>query len=616
MVRQQILTTLFCFTIIATHLFGQTQRILIDFGSVGSPAPWNNIDNPHGETTALTDLLGNQSGYSISVVDSFNFINTNGTTQPSSSLGLPASATSDSFFGNIVEFSGDTQPTGAIRLNNLDPSIMYTLKIFASRLASDNRETLYTILGSEEKQLSLNVADNSSEIVVTTLNPSATGTLDLSVTAGSNNTNPNGFFYLGAMILEYTDPNFEEELTVISPNGGEYWQIGKSVTLQFTNSVNEESLLEYSTDDGVTWIEIGNLQPLTSSYSWTIPNTASENCIIKVTTSQYSDLSDSTFTIADDTDSCPIVVIGSSTAEGIGATVQDSAWVYRYDAHLYQNDTRYPVINLGRGGYTTYHLLPTGSTSGESVGISVDIEKNITKALSYHPASIIINLPSNDAANFIAVQDQMNNFREMTNAAKAEGVSSWVCTTQPRNFGDAAQITLQTEARDSIFNYYGEQAIDFWNPIADQNGNILAIYNSGDGVHLNDSGHSLLYEIVKAIEIPSLTSCNAIETATTDLKSDSKLNLFTLSPNPTDTDVIMTFNQDIHQLLAITITALDGKSRELPINRKALKKGDSMSISELNLNALESNLLFVHLEVENETGHRLSEIQPLLVSRN
>ena len=40
--------------------------------------------------------------------------------------------------------------------------------------------------------------------------------------------------------------------------------------------------------------------------------------------------------------------------------------------------------------------------------------------------------------------------------------------------------------------------MDFWNGLADMEGRLFSGYDAGDGVHLNDAGHRLLFERVVA----------------------------------------------------------------------------------------------------------------------
>lgn len=74
-------------------------------------------------------------------------------------------------------------------------------------------------------------------------------------------------------------------LTVTSPNGGESWA-GLSVhNITWTNTgstVYANVKIQYSTDSGATWTEIVASTPNTGTYSWTVPNTASATCLIKV----------------------------------------------------------------------------------------------------------------------------------------------------------------------------------------------------------------------------------------------------------------------------------------------------------------------------------------------
>ncbi len=88
-----------------------------------------------------------------------------------------------------------------------------------------------------------------------------------------------------------------------------------------------------------------------------------------------------------------IVVLGSSTAGGGGASPFDSAWVNKFRVYVKSKNTQSQVINLGYAGYNTYHVLnPTGYTPPPGRP-SPDNERNITKALSFNPDLIIINLP-------------------------------------------------------------------------------------------------------------------------------------------------------------------------------------------------------------------------------
>ncbi|MEM9987053.1 MAG: SGNH/GDSL hydrolase family protein, partial [Bacteroidota bacterium] len=185
-----------------------------------------------------------------------------------------------------------------------------------------------------------------------------------------------------------------------------------------------------------------------------------------------------------------VVVIGSSTAAGTGASVPDSAWVNRYRRYLKSLHPGYEVSNLAKGGYQTYHLMPTGFVPPPG-RTQPDTLRNITQALSLDPDAIIVNLPSNDAAASIPVSEQMQNFRAMQALAKAQKVSFWVCTPQPRIF-DSSKVAIQWALLDSVESDFAPKVLDFWDQIAEPSGLPSPLYDAGDGIHLNDLGHRIL----------------------------------------------------------------------------------------------------------------------------
>ncbi len=130
-----------------------------------------------------------------------------------------------------------------------------------------------------------------------------------------------------------------------------------------------------------------------------------------------------------------VVVLGSSTAEGTGPSHRDSTWVNRFRTYLDGVDARFDVLNLARGGYSTFHLAPAGTVAPANIGGAPDPQRNIDAALARHPDAIVINLPSNDAAYGVDTEAQMANFAAMMAKAEAAGVPVWLTTTQPRDFG-------------------------------------------------------------------------------------------------------------------------------------------------------------------------------------
>lgn len=219
-----------------------------------------------------------------------------------------------------------------------------------------------------------------------------------------------------------------------------------------------------------------------------------------------------------------IVILGSSTAAGAGVINSENAWVNHYRTYLQSIDPTSQVINLAKGGYTTCAIMPTGTpdyNTGSHI-LSVDTERNIDKALSYAPKGIIINMPTNDVSNGIPVDTQMKHFATIIEKAENSGVKVWITTSQPHNFGekytgpynetnqpngDKQRARDQfKELTEKILGTYSDRAIDFYTDIATIDGYsfIRPEYDSGDGVHLNDAAHAILFNKVKAKNIPVL----------------------------------------------------------------------------------------------------------------
>lgn len=196
-----------------------------------------------------------------------------------------------------------------------------------------------------------------------------------------------------------------------------------------------------------------------------------------------------------------IVVLGSSTAAGSGPTNTANAWVNQFRSYVQSVNGSSEVINLAVGGYTTYHVMPSTYTPPTDRP-SPDPQHNITKALSYYPDAIIINLPTNDASSGYTVTEQLSNYTQVLTLAAAQKVPVYVSTTQPRYLSADLRQNL-IAVRDSTVKKLGKYAIDFWTDIAAADGTINPMYDMGDGVHLNDAAHTVLANRVKATDILS-----------------------------------------------------------------------------------------------------------------
>jgi lysophospholipase L1-like esterase len=181
-----------------------------------------------------------------------------------------------------------------------------------------------------------------------------------------------------------------------------------------------------------------------------------------------------------------IVVLGSSTAAGAGASPRDSSWVNRYRDYLQSLNPANELINLGVGGFVTYRIMPDAFVPPPNRPLP-DTNHNISRALSLQPDGIIINLPSNDRR--YPMGEQLANFDSLLRYANRQGVPVWICTTQP--IAPLADAAYQVAVKDSIIQRFSPYVLDFWTSLVDTNGTLQPQY-AADAVHLNNQGHRLL----------------------------------------------------------------------------------------------------------------------------
>ena len=187
-----------------------------------------------------------------------------------------------------------------------------------------------------------------------------------------------------------------------------------------------------------------------------------------------------------------IVILGSSTAAGTGPSSTDSTWVNRYRKSLQEINPNNLVTNLAIGGTTTYHIMPDWFAAPPNRPAS-NPNNNVSQAIALGADAIIVNMPSNDASNFYGIDEQMFNFQMISAVADSVDIPVWICTPQPKTPFGATQDAIQLGVRDSVFSIFGNMALDFWNGIALPSNDIDPMFDSGDGTHLNDAAHAVLF---------------------------------------------------------------------------------------------------------------------------
>ncbi|MBS1744028.1 MAG: SGNH/GDSL hydrolase family protein [Bacteroidetes bacterium] len=196
-----------------------------------------------------------------------------------------------------------------------------------------------------------------------------------------------------------------------------------------------------------------------------------------------------------------VVIMGSSTAYGVGASVYSNSWAGRFENFYNKNnadglDTL--VYNIAAPGYDTYQEMPGNFVPPPNRPLPDD-GYNVTKALSFNPDVVIINLPSNDINYGYAKSEMISNLRYMSATIFAQGKKCYVTTPQPRNdMADDLRDSLRTLV-DSVEHSFGPYAINFWECLVTNDGlNMLKdeYRATPSPLHVNDNGHELLFQRV------------------------------------------------------------------------------------------------------------------------
>lgn len=112
-------------------------------------------------------------------------------------------------------------------------------------------------------------------------------------------------------------------IKVISPNGGEEWDADSTQTIQWSNTGTLAAVkIEYSVTNGASWKSVVNYTGNDGSFSWTVPQDPSSQCLVRISDqsdlSTASDTSNSTFKI---TSALPAHLVLNRTTYNFGYAV-------------------------------------------------------------------------------------------------------------------------------------------------------------------------------------------------------------------------------------------------------------------------------------------------------
>ena len=200
-----------------------------------------------------------------------------------------------------------------------------------------------------------------------------------------------------------------------------------------------------------------------------------------------------------------LVIIGSSTSACFNVNSVTECYVGLLDTHYNTQAPNDTTIDnhLTLGGTNCYNGMPSSYTSPYSSPYQPDATRNITMALSLNPDVILVNYPTN-GYDVLRVDSILYCLRTIRDSANKKGIPCFVTTTQPRtspsSFNTSAVKAKLALLKDSILAEFGFFAIDFYTGLINPLDSSI-LYDSGDQIHMNATGHNILYQRVLAKNI-------------------------------------------------------------------------------------------------------------------
>jgi len=247
--------------------------------------------------------------------------------------------------------------------------------------------------------------------------------------------------------------NIKPGLVITSPNGDnglEDWRVCTQTTIKWNSGGGSGSYkIEYSTDNGVNWTTIissCSSSGTNNTYDWSIPNTPSAHCLIRVTDNSYAiktDISDASFTIT------PAIVINSPNGgESLQpGTTQNISWTA-----------------IGSSSYYSIDYSINGGSSWTNIVYNQNIPGN----------SYAWNIPAASSSNcLIKVTDFINSCKlDKSDNAFAIGLPAPTITVTSPNGGEnlsgCASQNITWSSSGNSGNYILEYTTDSsvsWNTI-------------------------------------------------------------------------------------------------------------------------------------------------------
>ena len=175
-----------------------------------------------------------------------------------------------------------------------------------------------------------------------------------------------------------------------------------------------------------------------------------------------------------------VVILGSSTAEGVGASSQSASWAGRLAQQLAKSGIR--VINRSIAGTNTADSL----------------ERFDRDVVPYQPGFVILATSivneGFESSPAVAYERYIENTTALIGRVREIGAIPMNITMYPVSRYKWEHLALVSQLTEAL-EQWGWPLFNFWSPVATEDGRWIPQL-SADGLHPLDAGHGALYEAI------------------------------------------------------------------------------------------------------------------------
>lgn len=136
--------------------------------------------------------------------------------------------------------------------------------------------------------------------------------------------------------------------------------------------------------------------------------------------------------------------------------------------------------------------FPTKTYTNIASPSAVTTSIGLPEALLVHAKTYVMMIGGNDVLNGVAQATIETEYKNIRNTLAAQGSRIIHCKATPR---DSLDMTDLNDFIETMTALYGDTVIDTFTPLATGTA-LAAAYDSGDGVHPNQAGHTLVADTV------------------------------------------------------------------------------------------------------------------------